>query len=143
MSNVNITIYFPFYRIKKRLKFPLGLTRENSNMKILTAAVFLIIFVLNMSDAAEKSDDKPRWSKRVQTVLDNTRPLSFDRENRLPLYLWPVSDPGKLDDASAEYLVKELDRRGIGLVCSWMPGNREKTLSQALPIARAQTDVTG
>jgi len=47
-------------------------------------------------------------------------------------------NPGELDDTTAEYLVRELDRRGIGLISSWSPKNREKTLSRSLTIARAQ-----
>lgn len=78
------------------------------------------------------------WSQRVNTVLNNTKPLRFDRGGRLPLYLWPAMDPGELDVATADYLVKELDRRGIGLICSWSPEKREETLGRALVIARAQ-----
>jgi hypothetical protein len=88
--------------------------------------------------AAEK-EATPRWSKHVQTVLDVTKPLESSRGGRLPLYLWPAMDPGNLDDATAEELVKELDRRGVGLVCSWSPGHHEASLKQALPVARAQT----
>ncbi len=83
--------------------------------------------------------DNPKWPERIQTALDNTRPLKYDRGNRLPLYLWPAMNPGQLDDETAEHLVRELDKRGVGLTSSWMPGgNREKILSQVLTIARAQ-----
>ncbi|MBT4484421.1 MAG: hypothetical protein HOC71_12180, partial [Candidatus Latescibacteria bacterium] len=79
-----------------------------------------------------------KWPEKIQIVLDNTKPLQFERGTRLPLYLWPAMDPGDLDKATAEILVKELDHRGIGLVCSWSPENHEKTLSRCLTVARAQ-----
>jgi hypothetical protein len=88
--------------------------------------------------AAEEAEGVGGWSDRVQTVLDVTEPLRFGRGDRLPLYLWPATNPGKLDDQSAEYLLRELDRRGIGLISSWSPGRRQETLARALAIARAQ-----
>ena len=47
-------------------------------------------------------------------------------------------NPGQLDDTTAEYLVRELDKRGVGLISSWSPKDREKMLSEGLTIARAQ-----
>jgi hypothetical protein len=78
------------------------------------------------------------WPKKIQTVLDNTKPLAFPRAKRLPLYLWPAMDPGKLDAGRAETLVRELDRRGIGLVSTWDHGHKEGSLASALAVARAQ-----
>ncbi len=80
----------------------------------------------------------PKWPEHIQLVLDNTKPLKFDRGRRLPLYLWPAMNPGRLDEATAEVLVRELDRRGIGLICSWRPDEREQCLTECLPVARAQ-----
>ena len=80
----------------------------------------------------------PKWPEHIQLVLDNTKPLKFDRGRRLPLYLWPAMNPGRLDEATAEVLVRELDRRGIGLICSWRPNKREQCLTECLPVARAQ-----
>lgn len=85
------------------------------------------------------NESKPPWSARVQTVLDVAKPLEFDRGKRLPLYLWPAIGSGKLDDATAELLVKELDRRGVGLISSWSPRRRDESLANSLTIARAQT----
>jgi hypothetical protein len=102
---------------------------------------FLILTLLCLTGLASAAEESagPRWSPRVQTALDSTKPLQFPRESRLPLYLWPAMNPGRLDDATAEDLVGQLDRRGIGLISSWSPSKREESLSQALPIARAQT----
>jgi hypothetical protein len=88
--------------------------------------------------AQDNAADAPKWSARVQTVLEVTRPLEHPRGERLPLYLWPAMNPGDLDDQTAEQLVAELDRRGVGLTSSWSPNKREETLSRSLTIARAQ-----
>ncbi|MGB2865597.1 MAG: hypothetical protein WBC05_19865 [Sedimentisphaerales bacterium] len=80
----------------------------------------------------------PKWPDHIQVVLDSTRPLEYDRGERLPLYLWQAMDPGPLDDNSAEELVKALHERGVGLVTSWNPGNREKSLAESVTIAAAQ-----
>jgi len=89
--------------------------------------------------AADQDAEKPAWSARVQTVLESTKPLEFDRGRRLPLYLWPAINAGKLDDRTAELLVRELDRRGVGLISTWSPRRREETLQNSLSIARVQT----
>ena len=109
------------------------------HLEIAAAACLLLLSFLTQSvRAADGTQDKPRWSSRVQTVLAATAPLKFERGNRLPLYLWPASNPGDLNDEEAEYLVAELNRRGVGLISSWSPKNRERSLERALPIARAQ-----
>jgi hypothetical protein len=81
------------------------------------------------------------WPKKIQVVLDNAKPLTFPRGKRLPLYLWPAMDPGKLDSYNAEELVRELDRRGIGLVCTWSYEKKEDSLAAALAVAKAQKKV--
>lgn len=78
------------------------------------------------------------WPEPIRALLRNTEPLKHARGKRLPLYLWPAMNPGVLSDADARVLVKELDARGIGLVCRWDPGDVEKSLAAALPVARAQ-----
>jgi len=80
----------------------------------------------------------PKWPEHIQVVLDSTKPLEYDRQGRLPLYLWQAMDPGSLDDESALELVKTLDERGVALVTSWNPTSREKSLKQSLTIAAAQ-----
>ena len=100
--------------------------------------VFLIALLTNMSCHADDAAPGPKWPEHIQIVLDNTTPLLYPREHRLPLYLWQAMDPGQLSDEDALLLVTQLDRRGIGLVCSWTPKNREQSLAKCLPIARAQ-----
>jgi hypothetical protein len=98
-----------------------------------------ILASVSPGHAAQKNQGDLPWSNRVQTVLDVTRRLEFPRGKRLPLYLWPASNPGLLNAADAERLVRELDQRGVGLVSSWSPKRRDASLAEALAVARAQT----
>ena len=98
----------------------------------------LITVAVMPLEAAEPAGDRPAWSERIQTVLDVARPLEFARQGRLPLYLWPATDAGDLDDATATLLLGELDRRGVGLISSWSPRRREESLVRALRVGRAQ-----
>jgi hypothetical protein len=79
-----------------------------------------------------------KWPSHIQVVLDATKPMEFDRAGRLPLYVWPAMDPASPDDDSAEELVKALNERGIGLITTWDPRNRKKSLADSMRIARAQ-----
>ena len=104
----------------------------------LPIAVVLMVVCTPQLCSAQQGANKPAWSDRVQTVLDVTRPLEHDRGSRLPLYLWPAMRPGELDEAAADLLVEELDRRGIGLVGFWTPARQEESLARSLVIGRAQ-----
>ena len=90
---------------------------------------------------AAGQEDTPKWPSHIQCVLDQTTPLKYNRDKRLPLYLWQAMDPGTLDYEAATELVKVLNERGVGLVTSWDPGNRGKSLTDALTIARAQKEL--
>jgi len=81
---------------------------------------------------------KAPWPEHIQIVLDETKPLEYDRGERLPLYLWQAMNPGSLDQDNAQELVKKLDERGIGLVTSWNPSKREQSLAESLTIAKIQ-----
>lgn len=81
--------------------------------------------------------EKP-WKENIRVVLENTTPLKYSRGDRLPLYLWPAMDPGVLSSDSAELLVNELNKRGVGLICTWNHKNVEACLKQCLPVAKAQ-----
>ena len=103
-------------------------------MKTVLSIIVVACVTIHNSGAQEKNS----WNDRVQIVLDNAEPLTFPRGNRLPLYLWPAIDPGSFDEGTAETLVRELNERGVGLVCSWNMGNKEAALKQGLTVARAQ-----
>lgn len=104
----------------------------------LAVAFIAISLVGNVPNVCKAGQPPAKWPARIQTALDATKPLEFDRGNRLPLYLWQAMNPGPLGDRAAEELVKELNTRGVGLITSWNPGNREKSLAESLTIAKAQ-----
>ncbi|HCO92380.1 MAG TPA: hypothetical protein DIU00_00255 [Phycisphaerales bacterium] len=102
---------------------------------VIWTAISLLGCPANHCRAQEQA---PRWPDYIQVVLDSTRPLEYDRGERLPLYLWQAMDPGPLNEKALEELIKELNKRGVGLISSWNPGNRQKSLAQSLMIAKAQ-----
>jgi len=91
-----------------------------------------------MANLCKAKQTAAKWPSHIQTVLDATEPLKYDRAGRLPLYIWQAMDPGSLEQEAAEELVKELDKRGVGLVTSWDPNKRQKSLAESLTIAKAQ-----
>ena len=98
-------------------------------------AISLLVNSAKLYGAEKKA---VKWPSHIQVVLDATKPLKFDMGERLPLYLWQAMDPGSLDDEATEELVNEFNKRGIGLISSWNPGNRQESLSQSLMIAKVQ-----
>jgi len=103
------------------------------------AVIWVAISLLGNSAKLYGAEKKAvKWPSHIQVVLDATKPLKFDRGERLPLYLWQAMDPGSLDDEATEELVKEFNKRGVGLISSWNPGNRQKSLAQSLMIAKVQ-----
>ena len=79
-----------------------------------------------------------QYSENIEVVLENTKPLEYDRGGRLPLYLWPLIDPGELTPTQAEALVADLDARGVALVAKWTKDNQKQSLELAMTIGRAQ-----
>ncbi len=96
-----------------------------------------IFFAISLTGYADDTN-RMTWPESIQLVLDTAKPLAFSRGHRLPLYLWPAMNPGKVSDAQAGELVRLLDERGIGLVCSWNHANVNGSLAECLPVARAQ-----
>jgi len=92
----------------------------------------------NIAHAGQAKEKTAKWPLHIQAVFDATRPLEFDRGDRLPLYLWNAMDPGPLDDKTAEELIRKLNVRGVGLISSWDPRNRSESLTKAFTIAKAQ-----
>jgi len=100
--------------------------------------LILFLFFLATVSCSPPEGKIIKWPDKIQVVLDNTNPLKYEPGNRLPLYLWPAMDPGKLSNEASEILVRELGKRGIGIVCSWDITERDKYLSQGITIAKAQ-----
>jgi hypothetical protein len=111
-----------------------SLRRNTNKLTVFWLTMCLMLSTADVSAAKQAT----QWPAHIQIVLDSTKPLNFDRGNRLPLYLWQAMDPGPLGNESAEELVSMLNKRGIGLISSWDPGDRQKSLAQSLTIAKAQ-----
>ena len=102
------------------------------------ALPFFLFILLCRGQVPAVPETRVKLPDKLQLVLDSTRPLEYPRGNRLPLYLWPAMDPGDLDPKTARYLVRELDHRGIGLVCSWSPQDGGQSLRRGIALARVQ-----
>jgi len=105
------------------------------------ALIILVLLLFNSCNSAVTGSQNINWPENIQIIIDNTSHLEFDRGNRLPLYLWPAIDPGEVDEISAEAIVKELDRRGIGVVCSWKLKNLDESIERGIIIAKAQKNL--
>jgi hypothetical protein len=101
--------------------------------------VWITINLLGIAVSFGKAENKAiKWPSHIQAALDSTKPLEFDMGERLPLYLWQAMDPGLFSEEDLEELVTELNKRGVGLISSWNPGDRQKSLAQSLTIAKVQ-----
>jgi len=116
----------------------IGLYMGRTNIYKLAVMWAIIALPGDFTNLCKAKDKGVKWPPHIQIVLDATKPLEFDRGKRLPLYLWQAMNPGPLDDQAAEELVKKLDERGIGLISSWDPRNRQESLAESLTIAKAQ-----
>ncbi len=102
-------------------------------------AVLIIAYLSsNIAHGGQVKEKTVKWPPHIHVVLDNAKPLVYNRGDRLPLYLWNAMDPGPLDDTTAEELVIKLNERGVGLISSWDPRNRRESLTKAFTIGKAQ-----
>ena len=94
------------------------------------------------ADAALCAQRRKRMTPQetLDAVLQNTKPLKFDRGDRLPLILWTLRSVATDDDAKAEAILKDLDSRGIPVISSWSPHpkRRDGYLASALRMAKLQ-----
>ncbi len=77
-------------------------------------------------------------SNLLNTVIQNTKPLTHPRNNRLPLYLWPLIDPDIENEAELEHLLTQLNLRGLAVTSTWNHANFEESLQKALHAAHLQ-----
>jgi hypothetical protein len=102
-------------------------------------AIWMAISLLGTAAKFSKAENNAiEWPSHIQVVFDATKPLKYDRGKRLPLYLWQAIDPGQLNEKALEKLVTDLNKRGVGLISSWNPRDRQKSLAQSLMIAKVQ-----
>lgn len=107
--------------------------------KIFKHLISLFIIAIFFCNCTPYEINRENWNSNIQFVLDSLPPLKYDRNKRLPLYLGMI-DQKDADIKSLEYLIKELDKRGIGLFSSWIPDTSDPgNLSQCMNTARIQT----
>jgi len=95
------------------------------------------LFSVSSSTGTETSANT-EYPAAIRSVLECTKPLTKARGNRMPLLLWPVHAGVVSDQATQEAIIRDLDARGMAMIATWHPGNREKSLDDALRIARIQ-----
>jgi len=83
-------------------------------------------------------EDRTGFPESILTVLDHSRPLEHPREDRLPLFLWPVHAGVVQDEELQQRIIQALDARGIATIASWVHGDREQSLAASMRIARIQ-----
>ena len=96
--------------------------------------------LLLLAGAGAHAQGKKRMTQAelIQIVLQETQPLQHPRGNRLPLYVWSAIGAGTNDDAQTETVIRALDQRGIALISSWNPRDRDRTLAEGLRVAAIQ-----
>ena len=57
-------------------------------MRTISLIIFLCTILPAMVYTEPQKPSVRSWPENIQKILDNTQPLTFDREKRLPLYLW-------------------------------------------------------
>jgi len=95
------------------------------------------LFSVSSSTGTETSVNT-EYPAAIRSVLECTKPLTKARGNRMPLLLWPVHTGVVPDQATQEAIIRDLDARGMAMIATWHPANREKSLDDALRIARIQ-----
>jgi hypothetical protein len=104
--------------------------------QLLSCLSFVVCFV---ASAWAQSPAQPQ--SPLEIVLANTKPLPRPRGDRLPLYIWALTNIPFADDAEGERILKELDSRGLAPIAELSPGAREASLDYALRLGRLQQNL--
>ena len=108
-------------------------------MDLFALTVILIVLVAAGAPAAmAQTSDWPDYPESIRKVLANCAPLKHPRGERLPLLLWPVHSGVVDNDALQERIIRDLDQRGLAMIATWDPSNKDKSLADSLRIARIQ-----
>lgn len=75
----------------------------------------------------------------IATVLSALSPLSRDRGNRELVYQYSIGNLRDLSDQDAEWAIRELAARGIGVITFWAHGaGQDATIAEGIRIGRMQ-----
>lgn len=97
--------------------------------------VFVLLF-LNSNPQVAYSQKVPN---NINSLLKNIPLLSQDRGKRELLYQYSIGDFSGLSKIEAEWIIKELEKRGIGVITHWKRGaSIESHIEESLRIAQIQ-----
>lgn len=75
----------------------------------------------------------------VRTVLDALSPLKNDRGTRELVYQYSVGNLSGLNDDEANWTIRELAARGIGVITNWRSGEKQdESIAESVRIGRIQ-----
>ena len=109
-------------------------------IRFLNHSVFCAIWIVTVNEPAFP-DDKTSYPAGVQTILEQTRPLTHARGNRLPLLLWPAHGAVIDGEINQKHIIRELDARGVAVIATWVPSEKEKSLANSMRVARIQQEL--
>jgi hypothetical protein len=100
----------------------------------------LILFVAASAFTRELPMSAPvNLPDNIRTVLEACPPLTSDRGARELVYQYSVGNLSVLTDAEAEWTIRELAARGIGVISWWQTGaGQDAGIAEALRIGRIQ-----
>src|SRR5262245_36317197 len=101
-----------------------------------TKRTFLCTLIFGLCAPILAAENPP--ATPLEIVLANTKTLARPRGERLPLYVWALTNIPFADDAEGERILKELDARGLALIAELSPGANERSLEYALRLGRLQ-----
>jgi len=95
-----------------------------------------VFFALGQAAIAQSVKELPG---NLRAVLKNTKPLATPINERLPLFVLPISGSlSSLPDGQAETVLNNLAKRGIGYSVNWNHGSFEASLKEGLRIGKMQ-----
>lgn len=106
-------------------------------IRSLAALIFLLI--ISSSDYKIFSQEIP---DNIRILLEKLSPLSYERGNRELIYQYSIGDLSRLSDKDTELVIKELSKRGIGVITFWKQAEAfERGIEEGIRIARLQENL--
>ncbi len=114
------------------------------NSRVISALCAAALFAVAIAASSGAAEPTPptHFPPAIQTVLDQTRPLTAPRGSRLPLLVLPISNAlAGAPDAETRMALTELNRRGIAYSVAWNFDALTNSIAEALRIARFQREL--
>jgi len=106
---------------------------------IRSLAVVTFLFTISSFYSRTFSQEIP---DNIRILLEKLSPLCYERENRELIYQYSIGDLSSLSDKDAEMVIKELSKRGVGVITFWKPGEALETcIEEGIRIARLQENL--